>query len=237
MLLRSKQKRALIEADIMKYWIYAIGEVCLVAIGLLIALQVDNWSNEQDNRALEQQYYESMLAQLVKDKDALVTTIEEAQYLSDRFDLAISIIDKNDREQSALLGAITIELKDYADFRQKSSIFQTLVNSGEIKHIRNKEIVSTFQELESMYSYIERLEGVHEQAVMTLIADQLIEIIQIQPLEVKQPEALYGYVLKNTFMLIRGLNVETGSVYQQTAQDIGSAITMIEQELEINNQE
>ena len=186
---------------------------------------------------MEQQYYESMLAQLVKDKDALVTTIEQAQYLSDRFDLAISIIDKNDREQSALLGAITIELKDYADFRQKSSIFQTLVNSGEIKHIRNKNIVSTLQEVESMYSYIERLEGVHEQAVMTLIADQLIEIIQIQPLEVKQPEALYGYVLKNTFMLIRGLNVETGSVYQQTAQDIDSAITMIEQELEINNQE
>jgi len=38
-----------------KYLLYAIGEIALVVIGILIALQINNWNQERLNRLEEQQ--------------------------------------------------------------------------------------------------------------------------------------------------------------------------------------
>lgn len=38
------------------YLVYAIGEVVLVVLGILIALQIDNWSENKKARSIEQQY-------------------------------------------------------------------------------------------------------------------------------------------------------------------------------------
>ena len=36
-----------------KYLLYAVGEILLVMIGILLALQVNNWNNERQKRDLE----------------------------------------------------------------------------------------------------------------------------------------------------------------------------------------
>ena len=48
-----------------KYFKYAIGEIILVVIGILIALSINNW-NEQRKNAIKE---ESALTQLKKDLD------------------------------------------------------------------------------------------------------------------------------------------------------------------------
>ncbi len=54
----------LTENKFIKYLIYAIGEILLVVIGILIALQVNNWNEERKLRALElellQEYQEEL---------------------------------------------------------------------------------------------------------------------------------------------------------------------------------
>lgn len=236
MLLTSKLKKMnlLSEGKSMRYLVYAIGEVLLVAIGLLIALQVDNWDKEQDNRNIERQYYQSMQTQLTNDKSSLNSEIDHANELAGKFRNAIAIIASNDREQTQRLGALALELKDYADFRRKSSIFQTLASSGEIKHIRNTEIISAFQYLEGNYAYIERLEATHLQAIIPIIFN-IVSVVQFQPLIVQKPEILFSYEIQNTFYLMSGLNDETNSVYQSTVQDIEKLLKLIELELEHPN--
>jgi len=44
-----------------KYLLYAIGEIILVVIGILIALQINNWNIETQNKKQERQ----ILAQLL----------------------------------------------------------------------------------------------------------------------------------------------------------------------------
>jgi hypothetical protein len=39
-----------------KYFIYAIGEIFLVMVGILLALQVNNWNEKRKDRRLEQKY-------------------------------------------------------------------------------------------------------------------------------------------------------------------------------------
>lgn len=43
-----------------KYLKYAIGEIILVVIGILIALQINNWSNDIQNRDTENEYLLSL---------------------------------------------------------------------------------------------------------------------------------------------------------------------------------
>lgn len=38
------------------YLVYAIGEVVLVVLGILIAIQIDNWIENKEKRSIEQQY-------------------------------------------------------------------------------------------------------------------------------------------------------------------------------------
>ena len=50
---RQIRQRLLTENRFSKYLLYAVGEILLVVIGILIALQVDNWNEERKTRNLE----------------------------------------------------------------------------------------------------------------------------------------------------------------------------------------
>ena len=50
-----------------RYIIYAVGEILLVVIGILIALSINNWKQEIDNRKLEFNYLERFRIDLMKD--------------------------------------------------------------------------------------------------------------------------------------------------------------------------
>ncbi|MGB5316110.1 MAG: DUF6090 family protein [Robiginitalea sp.] len=55
---RKIRQRLLTENNFNRYLVYAIGEIILVVIGILIALQINNWNQNRLNENLEYQYYE-----------------------------------------------------------------------------------------------------------------------------------------------------------------------------------
>ena len=60
-----KIRRSLIESgSARKYLLYAIGEILLVMIGILLALQVNNWNTENENSQTSQLYLKSLITQL-----------------------------------------------------------------------------------------------------------------------------------------------------------------------------
>ena len=46
------------------YLLYAAGEILLVMIGILLALQVNNWNSDRQRRSLEIEIYEELLSDL-----------------------------------------------------------------------------------------------------------------------------------------------------------------------------
>ena len=50
---RKIRKNMIKENKVSKYMLYAIGEIILVVIGILIALQINNWNNVQKNKQAE----------------------------------------------------------------------------------------------------------------------------------------------------------------------------------------
>ncbi len=66
---RTLRQRLLAESRVSKYMLYAIGEILLVVIGILIALQIDNWNELRLKQQDEYVLLEELHATLIGDLD------------------------------------------------------------------------------------------------------------------------------------------------------------------------
>ena len=72
-----------------KYFKYAIGEIVLVVIGILIALQINNWNENRKNRQAESEYYCRILEDF-QINEKLVNQVSES--LSDKIFICKKVI-------------------------------------------------------------------------------------------------------------------------------------------------
>ncbi|WP_296317133.1 DUF6090 family protein, partial [Winogradskyella sp. UBA3174] len=73
---RKIRQQLLTENKINKYVLYAIGEIVLVVIGILIALQLNTWKENNTNRQVETTYLKGILNNLDQDINSLKLLLE-----------------------------------------------------------------------------------------------------------------------------------------------------------------
>ena len=120
-----------------KYFKYAIGEIILVVIGILIALSINNWNEARKSSAFEKEILTQVQANLVKDK----LTLEE---ISSNFQKAINssnkILESAWSQQD--IDSLQFWLADVIQFDR----FQPLTNAYEVlkskglDQVKNKEL-------------------------------------------------------------------------------------------------
>jgi hypothetical protein len=74
---RKIRQNLLMENKIGKYFKYAIGEIILVVIGILIALSINNWNEESKNNAKSVNYINRLIADISKDTTTINTQIKQ----------------------------------------------------------------------------------------------------------------------------------------------------------------
>ena len=133
---RRIRQKLLSENRFRKYLLYAIGEIVLVVIGILIALQINNWNEEKKNKAFEKEILEQLSANLIKDKITL-------QEITTNFDAAVSSTQKilgsnwSPMEQDSL----QYWLGDVIQFDR----FQPLTNAYEVAKSKGLDLISNKQ--------------------------------------------------------------------------------------------
>lgn len=78
-----------------RYFLYAIGEILLVMIGILLALQVNNWNEGRKDRAKEKDVLEDIMNNLSRNNEILRNSL----LLLDQFDHSADIILSAIRDQ------------------------------------------------------------------------------------------------------------------------------------------
>jgi hypothetical protein len=66
-LFRKIRHKLLSENNFSIYVLYATGEVILVMVGILLALQIDNWNENRKDQRTEERYMERLLHDLQND--------------------------------------------------------------------------------------------------------------------------------------------------------------------------
>ena len=139
---RKIRQNLLIENKTGKYLKYAIGEIVLVVIGILIALQINNWNENQKLESRAQDYYTQLLDDLNNDIISTQSIIKEFSNQQKEYNKYISSYDKKGLTPIKAYEQVSKLALIYSPITFNTNTIESLQNSGDIglipSHIRNK---------------------------------------------------------------------------------------------------
>ena len=92
----SKIRRSLLtESKFSKYLLYAVGEIVLVVFGILIALQINNWNENQKNAANEAHILSEILNNLYEDESQIQNILERRNTAQKSVEKLLLILNTN----------------------------------------------------------------------------------------------------------------------------------------------
>ena len=113
---RNIRKKLASENKVGSYLRYAIGEILLVVIGILIALQVNNWNEARKNRILERNFLVRLLTDINTDIENISSSIRLNKNRMQRAEFLLASMDQPQlAEDSATYFIRSIEYAGYTN--------------------------------------------------------------------------------------------------------------------------
>ena len=215
-----------------KYLKYALGEIVLVVIGILIALQINNWNIKRLERVEEQKTYENIRQQVLDDKTELDKVIQYNDYHTKNYEYANKMILSGLRQKTDTLALIVMSLSLYSDFHRSGKVYETLVNSGDVKLIQNQELISKLQQLEMTYTFINKLEKMNWDMIINDLSRELRGVINYATRKPVEPDRLYSVEIQNLLVTTIELNKYKAAIYAKALGEIEEIVSVIDSELE-----
>jgi len=124
-----------------KYFKYAIGEIVLVVIGILLALSINNWNEDRKDKILEQNYLLKIHEEFKSNKEQFdhIISMHRQSYKSGNW--IIENYNKPDINIDTLRKHLLVFRFSYTYNPSKSSI-DAIINSGKLGIIRDNELSS-----------------------------------------------------------------------------------------------
>ncbi|MFL1011759.1 DUF6090 family protein [Flavisericum labens] len=242
-LFRKIRQKLLSENKFSKYLLYAVGEIVLVVIGILIALQINNWNDEKKDRALEIKILKEIHSNLEHDLNEIQHDIS----VMDSVDLAsknvIHFLKTQDKPTEAFYDDVA-KIKVAPHFDPNKSGYELLVSKG-VEIVLKDSLRAAISVLyESAYSYY----GKYEEERIKFKAEQIHPVLLRYFTAATKPDSVwkssffinledYG-LMKNEgvfFKLVNAVNFENHMVYDRasvTERHIYGLKGLIEEELQ-----
>lgn len=133
-LLGSKRARSLAGTRTAKYLMYAVGEVVLIVLGILLALQMDSWRQQQEIAQREDDILAQIRADLEKD------IVEFDGFVDRRINVTVPYLTSvYEKDWDAIpLDSLQLIGTTYFSFLPFNSAYQGLKSSGELSTIQNE---------------------------------------------------------------------------------------------------
>jgi hypothetical protein len=126
-----------------KYLKYAFGEILLVVIGILIALQVSNWNKKRIDSDSEKEALFDLNTEIksnIKALEIIIAEHEKSLVAGKEIKSMITDTNKLNSISNDSLQSILIVMNYNYTYDPKLGILNSVINSGRINLIQNKEI-------------------------------------------------------------------------------------------------
>ena len=260
---RNIRQKLAAENKVMAYLRYAIGEILLVVIGILIALQVNNWNENRKERLIEIKYLKNLKHDLQSDSTDLVyyknIRVGQANAARELIELAktknVSDVFKLDSLYT------TVGL--WWEFVPNNNTFEELRSSGNLKLLRNDFIKNLLLDLNKENEDLVSSRNHMRREYENYLYDQKNSLVNF--LDVNDPERIKNIIdwyypnkesvkkntekikeqyrlLFNNTSFINGLALTAGNLlwlikddYNKMQEIVNKLIKLIDQDLEISN--
>jgi TfoX/Sxy family transcriptional regulator of competence genes len=186
-LFRNIRQNLLNQGKTTKYLKYAVGEIILVVIGILIALQVNNWNIERLNKTEEQRYLKAIKTDLANDALRL-------KQLVNNIDIQLANLEQTRKgltSDSIAINqdvAFTTSLVTTFTFVPEKATIDDLKSSGKLNLLENKKVKDT---LLSYYNHVDARINALNTSIITYARDIIAPFLMANyTIEYGYPESL-----------------------------------------------
>lgn len=152
-IVRRLRHKLLAQSAFRRYALYALGEILLVVVGILLALQINLWNQERELRKIQKLY-------LLRIQDDIQTMIahtakfEQAEEYLEYTLRALRIVEKceADDEERAILYDVLANHQALSLFPIERTAYDEILSAGILGQIRNDSLKRS---LSSLYARIE----------------------------------------------------------------------------------
>ena len=174
---RKIRQRLLSENKLSKYLIYAIGEIILVVIGILIALQINNWNEQRKIDKIEYSY----LNRLSVDLEDNITTWESLiKDEEKRFEATKQFIKFSlNKDRDSVLNVLPYFniIARWDDLTINQVTFDEMKNSGKLDIISNDSIKINLLRLDQLYNKVFERKNSTKESHRKMIGEPVNEIL------------------------------------------------------------
>ena len=178
---KMKQKQ-LAEKSTNIFWAYTIGEFILIILGILIALQIDNWNQNRQNRKLERVLLNEFLINLKSDLNDVEYNIRFNTMMLRSSDIIYNFLDGNESYQDSLeyhfgrLYGGTIFMDNISAYESLKSIGLDLISNDSLRRQITYLYSVSYDAISTLTDYTNRFLNQHLHSEIT----EYLKIVEIE---------------------------------------------------------
>lgn len=165
------------------YLLYAAGEVILVVIGILIALQVNNWNESRKNAKEGQRIQQELYLEFSDNRTVLKERISALNRANESVRLVLNYINaEGEKFQKVDMDSLISSSLKYGNYNPSNSTINELIGSGRLNLISDPDLKK------KLYAWLQLLEDTDEdfknqdQQATTLLMPYLSKHLSIKNL-------------------------------------------------------
>ncbi|MEM6801696.1 MAG: hypothetical protein AAF696_09860 [Bacteroidota bacterium] len=249
-LFRGKRQQFFAKNRFTRYLIYAIGEIFLVVIGILIALQVNNINEQHKSKVKERKYLISMRNELLNNLEIVQTETNNLDNSINGQRKLISLINSakpsiDEVELSKIIGS---SFSNVFELRYQDGTFKELLYSGGLITINNDSIKNEVSSWEGrMISVRKQEKGVYDarEKIIDYMIDHgafkmmLDDVGASNHFQISKSirrsstkALLASQKFENLISYHMALNISQKSYYERLVQEIENLLNMVNRELQ-----
>ncbi|MFH6767308.1 DUF6090 family protein [Gaetbulibacter aquiaggeris] len=236
---RKIRQKLLSENKFSKYLLYAVGEILLVIIGILIALSINNWNEHRKLKIEEQSSLKDLRGEVASNIEALEHALKFHQI---SYETALKFGNLFDNRAAFEVMPDSVfrdeffKMVNANTFDPRLGILNSLISSGKINNISNKELMYSLSSLEDQIK-----DALEDQEKIDNTFDDYIRSIYINTSSIvdgknqgsnhkaRYDNSEFRIMVKRLFLTYRGNGLIEERELLETLNHI---LTLIDQEVE-----
>lgn len=162
------------------YFLYAIGEIVLVVVGILIALQINITNENRKRRNIEKIYLENIKSDLAQNLISLQFFASDRVRAIHATDSILTYFNMEKPLDLAAFNRHCVVVMVWLPTVQHDNTYQELLNSGNLSIISNKEIKEYLQNIQTKFKKVAFTEGEMQQDFEQYLYDPFFKIADLQ---------------------------------------------------------
>lgn len=152
---RKIRQNLLTENKFSKYLLYAVGEIILVVIGILIALAINNWNNEKQQKNQLINNFENILEEISITRSLTQENLKAVDAVIQKNQMSLRLLKSQNIDSAYQLKSTLGALIDLQSFKFELPITMQFIEDDNTKKLKNLNLKKLALKLKSEVSFLE----------------------------------------------------------------------------------